>query len=148
MADLVGEDVGLREVAGRLKALLKLVEEAQVDIDLLVQGAVERPGRGAGEPAAGLNLAAEDDHLRPLVGPARGLELLRPEILGVALDELDELVFLVVVRAPGDGVVAGARLRDLWERAGWVGDVEAAAASTLEEEEVDDDQHDDRDDPS
>src|SRR3954463_9584215 len=40
VADLVGEDVGLGEIAGRLEALVELVEEPEVDVDLLVERAI------------------------------------------------------------------------------------------------------------
>src|SRR6185437_8924718 len=43
VANLVRNDIGLREVARRLEALRKLVEELRVEIDLLVGRAVERP---------------------------------------------------------------------------------------------------------
>src|SRR5438093_587047 len=43
--ELVGDDVCLREVAGRSEALAQLVEEGRVEVDLLVRRAVERAGR-------------------------------------------------------------------------------------------------------
>ena len=42
MADLMGDDIGLGEVAGRAEAVLQLLVEVEVDIDLLVVRAVER----------------------------------------------------------------------------------------------------------
>ena len=47
VADLVREDVGLREVARRAEAALQLVEEPEIEIDLAIARTVERPGRGA-----------------------------------------------------------------------------------------------------
>ena len=46
VADLVGDHVGLGEVAGRAEAVAQLLVEAEVDVDLLVGRAVERPHRG------------------------------------------------------------------------------------------------------
>ncbi len=43
MTDLVRDDVRLREIARRLEALLQLVVEHHIDVDLLVERAVERP---------------------------------------------------------------------------------------------------------
>src|SRR5215213_2502182 len=43
VAHLVREHVGLREVARRVEARGQLAEEAEVDVDLAVGGAVERP---------------------------------------------------------------------------------------------------------
>ena len=42
MAELVGEHVGLREVAGRAEPAMQLVEEAEIEIDLPVRRTVER----------------------------------------------------------------------------------------------------------
>jgi len=39
MADLVGDHIGLGEVAGRTEAALQLLEEAEIEIDPLVAGA-------------------------------------------------------------------------------------------------------------
>ena len=57
VADLVREHVGLREIAGRAEALAQLVVEAEVDVEVLVGRAVERPGRGAGKPQAEFTLS-------------------------------------------------------------------------------------------
>lgn len=43
MSDLVGDHVGLREVAGGLVFGLQLVKKAKVEIDFFVRGAVKRP---------------------------------------------------------------------------------------------------------
>ncbi|MNT78083.1 hypothetical protein D3C72_2172830 [compost metagenome] len=42
VADFVRDDIGLRKVARSAELLFKLVEEAHVEIDLAVAGAVER----------------------------------------------------------------------------------------------------------
>ena len=49
MPDLVRDDVGLGEVARRAEALIELLEEREVEIDLAVGGAVERPHRRLAE---------------------------------------------------------------------------------------------------
>ena len=46
MADLVRDDVRLREVAGRAEALVQLPVETEVDVELVVAWTVERPDRG------------------------------------------------------------------------------------------------------
>ena len=46
VADFVCDDVGLREIAWRAKALIELAEERQVQVDLVIAWAVERPDRG------------------------------------------------------------------------------------------------------
>jgi hypothetical protein len=52
VADLVGDDVGLRELAGRAELLLEDLVEAQVDVDLAGPRAVERPHRRLRRPHA------------------------------------------------------------------------------------------------
>ena len=52
VAELVRDDVGLREVTRGAEAVAELLEEAEVEIDLLVAGAVERPDGGVGLAAA------------------------------------------------------------------------------------------------
>src|SRR4029453_19532382 len=46
--DLVGNHVGAREITRGAEALRELLEEAQIEIDPPVAGAVERPHRRAG----------------------------------------------------------------------------------------------------
>ena len=52
VADLVGDHVGLGELAGGLESLRELLVEGQVEVELLVGGAVKRPDRGTGRAAA------------------------------------------------------------------------------------------------
>ena len=84
MPDLVGDYVGLRELA-RLapdvtttKAALKILEEACIEIHLLIDGAVERTHRRAGEAAAGLGSAAKHDQSRRLIALSSLVENLLP----------------------------------------------------------------------
>src|SRR3954468_8931549 len=140
--DLVGEHVGLREVARRLEPPVELVEEAEVDIDPLVERAVEGAGLRAGEPAAGVDLPAEEHELRLLVGLAGRLKLLAPEPLSVVEDERDELDLVLLVRALRHRGLARPALGHLREGASRPRHVEATAATSLDDEEVDDDRDD------
>src|SRR3954447_7333895 len=63
VAELVRDHVGLGEVAGGLEASVELVEEAEVDVDPLIEWAVERPGLRAGRATAGVGLPTEEDQL-------------------------------------------------------------------------------------
>ena len=54
VADLVRDDVSLREVARRMEAGLQLIKELQIDVDVLIRRAVERPGRCRSKPTTGL----------------------------------------------------------------------------------------------
>jgi hypothetical protein len=73
---------------------VKLVEEREIEIDLAVAGAVERPGRGLSRAASRLREIAEEDELRALILRARLFENLRPGVLRVFDDERDELHLL------------------------------------------------------
>src|SRR4029453_11276112 len=94
VADLVGHDVGLREVAGGVEAAGQLVEEAEVEVHLAVGRAVEGPGRGAGRAATGADLAVEAVHGGVGVVLAFRREDVGPLALDVLGEERDELVFL------------------------------------------------------
>ena len=72
--DLVRDDVGLREIAGRAEAPLELVEEREVDVDALVGRAVEGSHRRRVEAAGRLHHVREQDQVRLLVGGALLLE--------------------------------------------------------------------------
>ncbi|MFO0841796.1 MAG: malto-oligosyltrehalose synthase [Gemmataceae bacterium] len=98
VADLVGDDVGAGELAGRLQLVLHVLVERQVDVDLAVAGAVERPDRRVGRAARRLDGAAEQHQRRLLVTLARLGEQVAPDPLGVAEDHLGELGELLLGR--------------------------------------------------
>jgi hypothetical protein len=75
MADFVRQHVGLSEFAGRAKAPLELVIEAQIDVDLFVAGTVESAGCGLRAAAAGLGVVAEKNEF--------GVAILPPELVAV-----------------------------------------------------------------
>jgi hypothetical protein len=52
MAEFVGENVGLRELAGGPKPALRFIIKAEIDVDLLIRRTLERPGRRLGCAAA------------------------------------------------------------------------------------------------
>ena len=66
MPVLVREDVRLCErPAARAELRLQLIEEAEVDVDVPIARAVERPGRRGRRAAAGLDAAVEEPRSRP-----------------------------------------------------------------------------------
>ena len=91
MADLVGDNIGLRELAGRLEAARQLVEEAEVEIDPLVGRTIERPHRRLADAALGARGVAEQDQLGIAILAAHPLEDLVPDILGALQHARDEL---------------------------------------------------------
>ncbi|MNS93263.1 hypothetical protein D3C72_1274250 [compost metagenome] len=85
MADLVGDHVGLREIARRLETVLQFVEEGQVDIHLAVAGAVERPhGRLAGAAGRGRGAAEQHQLGRHVLAVQLFLENGGPDVFGFA----------------------------------------------------------------
>ncbi len=63
MADLMGYDIGLGEVAGGTQSPLKLLQEFQVEVYLLVSRAIKWPNRCTGLAACRLHRSAEEDQL-------------------------------------------------------------------------------------
>src|SRR5438309_8759 len=106
VAVLVGDDVALREgPALRAEALRQLLEEADVEIDLLVVGAVERTHRSLGEPAGALRRVGVEDGLRREIRVASARELVAPILLD-AVDETDDAAIVALVRVgPGLAVL-------------------------------------------
>src|SRR5579884_4190084 len=100
MPNLMRDDIGLREFAGRAETLRQLVVEAEIDVDLFVGGTVERTGGGLRLTARGRERVAIDDELRVAIRHAR---LLRkkavPRLLDVVEHEGDELHFALLTRA-------------------------------------------------
>ena len=46
MANFVRNDIGLREVTWRVEALIEIAEEGQIEVDLVIIGAIKRTDRG------------------------------------------------------------------------------------------------------
>ena len=91
VAVLVGDDVGAGEVAAlRAEAGLQLLVEGQVDVDVLVGGAVERPGVRGGGPAAGVHVAGEELGARRRVALAGAGERVAPVVVD-GVDDGDDL---------------------------------------------------------
>ena len=70
VADLVRDHVRPREVAARLQLALHVAVEGEVEVDVLVGRAVERPDGGAGRAAAGVDAVAVEHELGALVALA------------------------------------------------------------------------------
>lgn len=114
MTNLMGDHIGLGKLARRFELAGQLLKEAQVQINLLIDGAIERADRRVGKAAGGGDLATEQHQLGLAILFAELFELLRPNVLGIGQDHFDELGLLVVDRrcllfAWG----SGARLRTL-----------------------------------
>ena len=136
MADLVRDDVGLREVAGRVEALLQLLHEREIEIDLVVARAVERADGRRRVAAGGLDgVVVKDDHRR-LVRLAALDEELLPGRVDVPGDEVDELRRIVRGRLVQVRRRCARRLREL-ARAGVDSETTTAAPGLKEQEEED-----------
>ena len=86
VAVFVGQHVRLRELAGRSEPVGEHVVEAEVDVDLVVGGAVERADAGVGLAAAGVDGLPEDHRVG---GPVDLLEARGKRVLPVILDRVD-----------------------------------------------------------
>ncbi len=82
VADLVGDDVGLGEVAGGAELLVEFAEEPEVDVELLIGRAVEGADRRRVGAARRLHGVVEQHQGGRLVARARLLEEARPHVLG------------------------------------------------------------------
>ena len=82
VAHLMGDDIGVSEVAVSAKFFLHVLEKLQVDVNTLVGGAIERTAGRSRIATARVDGIAEDDELRGLVGLAHLAELFGPHILG------------------------------------------------------------------
>src|SRR5690606_34141542 len=96
MADLVCDDIGLREIAGGVVPPRQRIEEAEIEIDPPVGRAIERPDLRIGEAAAGLDAAGEKHELRLRIIAAVGGEQRIPDILGVGQHDGDEIGRIVL----------------------------------------------------
>src|SRR5690348_15131699 len=98
MAVLVGQDVGLRERATlRAELRAQVVEEAQVDVHLLVGRTIEGTDVLGGRTASRRCLSAEEGRLRNLVLPSMRRELTAPVLLH-AVDEGNDSTVVAPIR--------------------------------------------------
>ena len=95
VADLVREHVGLREVAGCAEARAQIAVEREIDVHLLVGGAVERPHLALAGSARGMGRVAEQHEARVAIAGQQ----LRPGVLQVVEHERDELDQLLLLGA-------------------------------------------------
>src|ERR1700712_2159498 len=112
MAELVREHVRLRELAGRAEAIAQLIVEAEINVDLLIERAVERPHRRLRLTASRLHAIAEENELRVVPLHAFLRNDLRPGLLRVVEHERHELHFLVLFGRLAGGwrrLIAGGR---------------------------------------
>ena len=99
MADLVGDHVGLGEVARGTEPPLQFVIEREVDVDLLVERTVEGPGSGARHAAGTLHPAGEEHEGGRRVAAAEVLgEETAPDVFVVGEHDLHHLGHLVIDR--------------------------------------------------
>src|SRR5438045_3340788 len=67
MTDFVRKHIRAREVPFRAEALLELVKETEIEIDLFILRTIERTGRRLREAARGLDRVAEQHRARAFV---------------------------------------------------------------------------------
>src|SRR5581483_5022279 len=125
------------------EAVVQLLIEAEVDVDVLVGRAVERADVGGRGPAAGGGRPGEEHRVGGTVGPPVGAEPARPVRLH-AVDVGDDAAVLPLVRIRAGGAV---ELRRGAAAPGADGaPVEAAVRAAARAAEEVEEQHDDRPD--
>jgi hypothetical protein len=101
MANLVGEHVSLREISGCAKAVFQFVVEAKIDVDFLIQRAIERSHGGLGEATAGAYRVSKQDKLSVAVLLSEFGQFAAPSVLHIVEDERDEIdEFVLLGRCP------------------------------------------------
>src|SRR5262245_62836017 len=88
MTEFMRDDVRLRKGPGRGGVLRQLIEERQIQVDLPIAGAIERPGGRLREAAGRVDRIAKQNDTRSRVART---EDLRPGILRVFRDGVDEV---------------------------------------------------------
>ena len=87
MSNFVSQHIGLSEISRCAEALLQFIVEAQIDINLLVLGAVEWTGGGLGQTAGRIDGVSKQDQLgMAVLGALRGQDL-APGALGIVQDK-------------------------------------------------------------
>ena len=109
VADLVGDHIGLGELARRAEPVGKLAEEAEVDVDPVVARAIERPHRRLAAAAGGLGGAVVGHEDGGLILEAPALELPPPDVLGRAEDLGREMHQRIVRSRLGRALEAAVR---------------------------------------
>src|SRR5258705_7992634 len=113
MADFMGDDIRLREVAGSPETLIEFAEKREVEIHLLIRGAVEGANLGAPDAAARLGCTAEQHEDWRDICLATLPEHFAPCLFCVAEHDRNEFRLRVVIRHArrADGLI-------LWNAAG------------------------------
>src|ERR1700723_2685814 len=70
MSQLMGDHVSLSELRVAAAEPLQLTPEAEIDVNLFVRRAIERPRLGLCGPAAGIGVAVIENKLRAPIIPA------------------------------------------------------------------------------
>ena len=99
VAHLVGHHVGLGKITRGAVALAEVVEKGQVDVQLLVAGAIKGPHRRRREPAGRVDPAAEQHQRGLAIDPTLLPEHLPPGVLGIGQHHRDEIRQLLLLLA-------------------------------------------------
>jgi hypothetical protein len=109
-AGVMSDDISLGKFPRRVKTVLELVEEREVEIMLMVLRTVEGSDGSVGQPARRFDPAAEQYQARLLVRLAHFAELLAPNVLGIGQDHGHEVFEFVLRRVRGGLALLSARL--------------------------------------
>ncbi len=108
VADFMRDHIRLGEVALRAKALLQLPEKLDIEIQLLVRRAVERPGGCLRVAAGRLHRAGKQHQLGIDILPPRLLEQRAPGVFGIGQHHGEKLLVLLILGGQrGRGLLCG-----------------------------------------
>jgi hypothetical protein len=88
--------VCLCKIPGSPEAVFQFPIKREVDVDLLIARTIEGSNGSSGETATGPNLIREENQLRFNIALAGTPEYLRPDVLGIAQDNSNKLLQLLL----------------------------------------------------
>src|SRR5262249_8693930 len=91
MSDFMSNDICLREIARRMKAIAQFLKETRVEINLFIREAVERPHRRLTKAARGFDSPSKKDQFWFAVSYAFASENIRPRIFCVTENGCDKV---------------------------------------------------------
>src|SRR5262245_55430289 len=100
MTDLMRDNVGLRHVSWRAEAVLEVLIEVEVDIDLFVEGAIKRTHLCHADAASGTRSATEQNECGIGIALAITGEEVSPNVFGIGKHHGHELLEIVFARGP------------------------------------------------
>src|SRR5215475_10280277 len=117
MPDFMRDDVSAGKIPGSLKSILKFLEKAHVEINLLVLGTIEWPHSCLRKSARGFYRTRKQDKLWFPVCFTRAPKQVGPRVFGICQNGRNEFFVFLICRRCGRRAVCfygGARSHFVW----------------------------------